>query len=420
MNENSIPSLVIQNDTLGTLLDGVFSPLNGIMLHFKPDLDAVSAPTLLTHLGIAFGGIVFRSTGDDGFIEGHSAEKWLKSGWLPIDVGGGIMDHHPSEKNPGICATSLMWKFILSQIEVEDELRSRIQKFVNFVTVRDTKGNKQNMDLAHICDLIGNDLPEQDCYLYMRNIIISYLDNNEGNNSDQFIKIFSELRADHPELKKLPPLMKKYLQKVMDDKHDNTPNVLSLSSDEMRDILEVWLIDQKSFYDAKELLKKATIFNLDNGKFGLFRETDNVYFLKVALNYGASLVIIKNSSGNKHVFSQRRDKIPTAAIAGLLRYEERLLANDVMPKDLTTLCEVGYANSVWYLTHGMILNGSNSNPYMPATRVKDKKAIQACRVVCSDYMPACKRGEWKCIGKNCKIHFIGGHLERCIKNGWMQ
>ena len=419
IEEDSVPCLVIQNNTLGTIIDGAFSPLNGIMLHFKPDLDAVSAPIILTLLGINFGGIVFCSTGDDGLIEEHTAEEWLKSGWLPIDIGNGQMDHHPAEEHPGICATSLMWEFILSQNMVEDDLRSRIQELVNFVTIRDTKGQRQNMDLAHVCDLISSDLPEQDCYLYMRSIIISHIDNLEGDNTDQLIKVLSEFRVAHPELSALPFLMDKYIKKVLACKNEDMPSILSLNPDKMRDILEVWLIDQKNFFDAEGLLTDATKFRLTNGKYGLFLQTDNKYFLKVALKNGASIIIIKNSRGNVQIFSQKSDKMPVSAIAGLIRHEELFLTGLKMPNDLTTLCAPGGANTNIYFTHNMILNGSDSNPNKKAMSVPISTSIQLIQMADGDYMPACRGRKTECIGSKCKIHFIGGHLPRCIQNFWM-
>ncbi len=123
--------------------------INKILLPNKPQLDAIVALYLIGQYGrdkfsgIEDAGIVFWEKSSDPTNE--EIAKFQEEGILPIEVGGGILDHHNKEQGNHETATSLTVAYL--GIEKKPELSA----LINYVREDDLEGLHNKFgDFVHI------------------------------------------------------------------------------------------------------------------------------------------------------------------------------------------------------------------------------------------------------------------------------
>ena len=378
--------IVIKNNVLGIEHKGNFTPAKGVITHVNPDLDALAALTIFEYYGIQIGEITFKSAGKGRLVEEKTPEQWLKEGWVLIDVGAGVettpenskklkhLDHHPAVRYPGQCATSVAFDLIAP--EARDE---KMAKFVNFVKTRDLRGTQVFLDLAHVCKILAPKIPPNDLRSYMSLAINIYL--KQEPDKELFLQIFSEFKKNK---KEIPFLLRRYLENVKNNKTPNIPDILRITSEEIRDIirfvLEETYNDQVEFRGDEELFRRAEKITFGENRFLVFAETDSSQFMKVALKEGASVIIMRNARRQVQIFTQKRHKVNIGDIAAAIRCEEiRVRGNRVLinPEKLR---EDGIIEDVpnWflYMEGRMLLNGSLTTPDQEPTKIELEKIVK--------------------------------------------
>ncbi len=413
----------IAGNVLGIEQEGKFTPAKGVITHERPDLDALVPLWMFRYLGIKIGEIQFKSSGENGLVEGKTPNEWLKEGFVLIDVGAGEskrpdgevkhFDHHPATYYPDQCSTSLVFEFIASKINITDRDKERLEKLVNFVKNRDLRGGQQFLDLAHICKILAVKIPPKELYQYVSEALTVYIDNQEPD-AKLFEKTFNEFANG----KKLPLLLKRYWKNFSENKTQNIPDVLRITDlktkNFVRFVLEEAFFDQTEFGSAEELFQKAKKVPLNGDKFMAIVETDNNQFLKVALREKATLVVVKNSKGHVQIFTQKKDGVDVADIAAAIRYEEARISGNKELVNFEILHRDGTSEIAknWHLFKqgGMLLNGSLTTPDQKPSALNLEKITEIIQKAYGSYMPLCKGG-WHECSMNCNLY--GWGLDRC-------
>jgi hypothetical protein len=418
--------IVIQNGILGIKDNGEFIPSKGIITHVNPDADALLTPAMLEYLGINFGALEFKSSGKGGLVEGKTAEEWLKDRWILVDVGGGEskrqdlgithFDHHPPTFYPEQCAMTIALNFVSSEIEIPKETMEKLEKLARFVKNWDIHGGQGFLDLSHICKTLSNKVPPEILYGFIKKAMIALLDEEMGSDAKLLTEIFSEFSK----VRKLPEPLARYQKNLVAGKIPNIPNLLTITDKQtvafVKYVLEEAYHDQMLFVEAEEFFKEAKKIPLYHDKFMVVAETDNNQFLKVSLKNGATIIVIKNSTGHVQIFTQKRDNVNVSDIAAAIRFEElTLFDSKSIPINFEALHRDGTSSisTNWYLFKqgGMLLNGSSTTPDQEPTALFLDSITDIILKVVRNYMPSCNRGIDECKKVKCPIYQWG--LERC-------
>ncbi len=379
--------IVIKNNILGIEHEGKFTPAEGLIGHVAPDIDLLTAIWLLKHFGIETGRMVFKSA-KEGLVEDKTPSQWLKEGWILVDVGGESekctpdnlthLDHDHFLGN-GRCSTSIVFELICSSMDVNQGEKEKLEKLVRFVTSTDLKGGQQFFDLSHMCKILNLKVTPEKLYKRISMALTVYLESLDSKPNkkllmDLFNEIIKERRIDY---RQVGGPMKKYFDRVSKDKAGNIPDLLRITDEKTRSLVRAILkeeIDkqvnfQKDSFEVGEALlghkspMRIYWLNKTRKKFMVTAHTDSTEFHKAALNKGASIVAKQNSKGQIQIFTQKRDRVNIAKIAGRIRSEEFKIRNgEEFPLNPEILLTDGTIDEVpnyhLFIQGGMFLNGS--------------------------------------------------------------
>lgn len=425
-NENRKPEIVVVPDMLGMQIRGILKIKDGksfvevkeMITHPAPDLDALAWYLVGTYCGVSMPKPKFEAMSSNGYVRGRTATELLGQGIITVDTCGGQFDHHPAENFPNECATSLFYEVIPTEMKFE-----AMDKFVKFVTDRDTKRTQYPLDLSHICKILATNNDPQHVLAYMYEAFEAYMGLYLYDEKDKareelnkrktlLLSIFKDFSRN--EKRKIPEIVQKYMRQVKDDKTSNIPDLLRITTSRTRDIviliLEELYQNQCEFDEAVEILKSTprvplgvdlqmTVKGGRDKEFGdrfltyVYNKKDNRQIVRAALYEGFSVVVVKNSKGQTQIFSQANHFIPMEDIARAIFYEEFALVGDEI-----------MARSKWYYhkeAHSL-LNGSFTTPNQTPTVISLEKIANIIEDVCrvnNGYLPFCKGGKLACSPK---------------------
>jgi hypothetical protein len=386
-----------------------------MVTHQNPDFDVAATFFILDLYGIEYGTVEFKSNGEDGLAEGKTAEEWLNSDRILVDVGGNgepeeldgkliHLDHNHDPSNKDKCATTICLNLIERDTEAKpDEL---LIKLVNFVRRNDLQGGRQFLDLANVCKVALEKLEDNDKLSYMKSLLNAYIGNNGEPNIELFCKIFAEFAENK---KKIPQKLLDYLERVQKGETQNIPDLVRATSPETSDIvrlvLEETYLSQVEYQEAETLCQKAKGVILANEILLVSSETDNPQFHRAALGNGADIVIVKRSNGHVQIFTRKSKKgINLEDIVVAIRAEEADINGDQFP-NLDDLRK-NEAFGVWYYfkAGGMFMNGSSTAKAQKPTRINFREIVRIITGVQNGYMSYCK-GKYPCSEK-CDLYLL--------------
>lgn len=376
--------------------DGVIKKtIDEIITHPTVDIDAAAVPAILNYAGVHLPRLTFEALDRGGRIRGMTPEKLLAEGIMTVDVGGGEFDHHPAERFPGECATTLIYKLIPGIMKNE-----KLDKFVSFVLSRDTKQTQQPFDLSHICKILATNNEDRAVCRYVSEAFEAWMCLNSSTpNKELFLKIFEEFAKGK---KNIPQIILKYKDNVENDKTSNIPDLLRITAENTRDLVRIVLEEayqnQVEFDEARKMMEKVPRVALEGNfqrelgdRFLTFAQTDNKQFVKAALYEGFSVIIVKNSKGQVQIFSQANHHIPMSDIASAIVAEEIKVSGN----------EGGQR---WYFHQAAksLLNGSRTTPNQIPTALSLEKIVEIITKVFkinNGYLPLCRGGKFPCSEK---------------------
>ncbi len=234
-----------------------------IVVHWRPDLDAITGIWLLKKFGeekfpgIAKARIEFLENGGE-LPEEKSADELEKEGIIYVDCGRGRFDHHPAAEYPEDCAATLIAKYL----EIDDN--QTLETILRFVVNNDLKGQSHPFDLAYTIKLM------------------------HGHHTSEPERIINWA---------IEALETKYHEQLL---------FFSSTREEYERKAE---IDEVTITNGR-LLKVVTVVS------------DNENLSKYARFLGADVVIQKQSSGNVQIFTNQKHGLTLYDVAQMLRLEE--------------------------------------------------------------------------------------------------
>ena len=228
-----------------------------IIAHINPDLDAVTSVWLLKR---------FLPGWQESEIDFIQADKNNKSqenkdtdDTLYVDVGGGKLDHHQTNKH--ISATKLCWDYIQ-----EKRASERL-------------GQLEEKAIARLVD------------------VVTQIDNADDLS-------WSETKNDRFQF---------YLHNLIDGWRELALDDMEVVEEGLR-MLDAILLLLKNKLKAEEEIKKATVFKTKWGK-GICFETGNKHFLNLAIVLGYQVAFIKNpKNSGVRIHARPRSKIDFTSI----------------------------------------------------------------------------------------------------------
>ena len=389
-------------------------PTPTIITHPNPDLDVVATFFIFDLYKIKYGEIEFKSNGENGLVEGKTAEEWLRDGCILVDVGGNEepeesgerlihLDHSHDSSNKDKCATTICLNLIRQDAGAEpDEL---LIKLVNFVRRNDLQGGRGFLDLANICKVALEKLENRDKLSYMEVLLNAYISNNGEPGTELFCEIFTEFAKDK---KKIPQKLLDYLNRVQKGETRNIPDLVRVTKPETRDlvrlILEETYLSQIEYQEAKMLYQRAKKTVLKGKILLVSSKTDNPQFHRAALGNGADIIAVGRSNGHVQIFTQKKTRGKNLEdIVVAIRAEEAYINRDPLP-DLADLRKDGIFG-VWYYfkVAGMFMNGSLTAEDQRKTKIGLGGTEQIIIEVQNGHMPYCKGGKYSC-SKECDLY----------------
>lgn len=387
--------------------DGVIKKtIDEMITHPSVDIDAAAVPAILNYAGVHLPRLTFEALDQGGKIRNMTPEELLAEGIMTVDVGGGKFDHHPAERFPGECATTLIYKLIPDIMKNE-----KLDKFVSFVLSRDTKQTQQPFDLSHICKILATNNEDKAVCRYVSEAFETWMClNGSTPNKELFLKIFEEFAKGK---KNIPQIILKYKENVENDKTSNIPDLLRITAENTRDLVRIVLeeayLNQLEFDEARKMMEKVPRVALEGSfqrelgdRFLTYAQTDNKQFVRAALYEGFSVVIVKNNKGQVQIFSQANHHIPMRDITSAIIAEEIKISGEDGRKR-------------WYFHQAAksLLNGSRTTPNKIPTALSLEKIVEIITTVIkinSGWQPFCKGGKFPCSEKCC---YHPWSIERC-------
>ncbi len=387
-----------------------------IITHPNLDFDNATAIFVLDFYEIKYREVKFKSSGEDGLVDGKTAIEWLQNGCILMDVGGNEepeklkerlihFDHSHNLLNEDKCATTICLDLVKRDMEVKpDEL---LIKLVNFVRENDLRGGREFLDLAHVCKISLEKLKDDEKLFYMKKLLNAYISNNGKPNSELFCEIFAEFARSK---KKIPQKLLNYSEEVQKEKTQNIPDLARCTSPETADIIRMVLeetyLSQMEYKEAQKLYQRAKKISLKGNILLVPLESDNPHSHRAALGSGADIIPVKRGNGHVQIYTQDNTKgINLEDIVVVIRAEEAIINGDPLPK-LANLRKDGIFG-VWYYFKeaGMFMNGSSTARGQKPTKIDFEKIVQMIIAVQNGYMPYCKGGEYPCSEK-CDLHSL--------------
>lgn len=343
---------------------------HSIVVHGKPHLDEIAAIWLLRMFGeekfpgISTATVVFWGNGGET-PDGRTAEDYEREGTLLIGVGGGRFDEHPavnSKRKQDESATTLVAK----AIGVDGE--PALKKIFEYVTDEDLNGSSRPFDLAHLVKLLHKQYP------------------------------------------------------------DNPEKAMEWATA----ALEAKYREQMQFWAAKEEYGRIAQVEEVPGPEGKSLRvasivSDNVQMSEFARsNHGgnAAIVILKRSSGNVQIFTNKRFKLDLCDVVRMIRLAEQRAKGLILTSDWRELMAEGKVAGAeewfYHLTGQMLLNGSLTATDVPPSQI----ALEDIRRIVSvginpnafepERSPGCKEGICDATRES-PCPWYGFGLQRCQK-----
>ncbi len=299
-----------------------------LVTHERPHFDEIVAFWLLRKfgetifLGISTAKVVFWATGG-GTPDGRSAEEWERDGFLPIGIGGGRFDEHPSTGNgrkEGECAATLVAK----AIGVHEN--PALELLLKYVLDNDTKGAGHPMDIAHLATL-----------LY-------------------------QLYPDNPE-------------KVMEWVTEGIET-------KYREQLDFWIGTREEYERVAETEEIACLEDRTLQMVTVVSDSEQMN--KFARFQGAAVVIQKRSTGNVQIFTNKKFGLVLEDVAQMLRLAEQEAKGEVVTTEWHELATEGKVPGAeeWFFHEKLqaLLNGSSTAKDVPPTSLPLEVIQEAVRI----------------------------------------
>ncbi len=407
MAENGKLEVKIEKGMLGISNGKTFKPANMMVTHPTPDIDALGPAIIANLLNIHFGGLVFEAADPNGTIYGKSAQQLLEQGVIAVDTGNGQLNHHPAEKFPNKCATILFYELVPAELKNE-----KLDRFVKFVTERDTRRTQQPFDLSHIVKILATNNDDKAVYSYTLKAFTAWMNlNGSVSNKALFLQIFEEFAKGK---KTIPQIILNYKKNVEQDKASNIPDLLRITAESTRDIIRMVLeeayLNQAEFDEAMEIVRTAPRIPLSalqaekefSDRFLTYCAIDNKQFVKAALYEGFSVIVIKNSKGQVGIFTQANHHIPMSDIA-----------NAIIAEEIRVSGKDGGQRWYYHQVAGSLLNGSRTTWNKMPTALSLEKIVEIITTairINNGYLPLCQGGRFAC---NEKCGYYPWRVSRC-------